>query len=475
MASYWAFDDNTSKDIAGNNDGRIYGAAVATGKVNNALSFDGDDYVDCGNDTSLDIKGTYSVVMWINRTANNFDGLFMKGDKPYGGIQASIAGRHFADELAVSTSDRGVMGYCNVSIGSGWSHIAIVYTGSIYGDVKIYKNGIDCTMPGSAIHIMGGTAGPFIIGRADTVRMDYSNGSIVRNSDYFKGVMDEVAVYNKALIAGEIQQLYQDGLGNKSIYTAGDGIGDACSGDSDKDGILDGADNLIGDSSWINAANFNSNVKVFIDGSDNLSKVFEGTKFVEIKNGNEPVGEFKFNFSLGKLLLEGIKIEKQNTSSPTSYIILKNISLQQGKTKTAYVDRHASLGDYLCVKDTELSSIREVSSRCDGSAEQYLYCGANNIWGINNYPYNCTIAFNGAKYKVDGLKHSGLKEFKPTTADLIKKFFKKKVCIPSWSCTEWAQCTGKEKAQVRTCVDANKCGSSKGKPAVSNKCANYRR
>ncbi|RLI91232.1 MAG: hypothetical protein DRO95_04750, partial [Candidatus Altiarchaeales archaeon] len=48
------------------NDGTIYGATWTDGKFGKALSFDGvDDYVDCGNDSSLDITDAITIEAWI--------------------------------------------------------------------------------------------------------------------------------------------------------------------------------------------------------------------------------------------------------------------------------------------------------------------------------------------------------------------------------------------------------------------------
>ncbi|GAF95914.1 unnamed protein product, partial [marine sediment metagenome] len=59
LAAYWNFNkEDDATDISGNgNDGTIYDASWTDGKVSKALEFDGDgDYVNCGNDSSLDIS-----------------------------------------------------------------------------------------------------------------------------------------------------------------------------------------------------------------------------------------------------------------------------------------------------------------------------------------------------------------------------------------------------------------------------------
>jgi len=59
--------DSTTK----NNDGTSYGsmnsADQVSGKIDGSLEFDGDDdYIDCGNDSSLDITGDITIEFWVN-------------------------------------------------------------------------------------------------------------------------------------------------------------------------------------------------------------------------------------------------------------------------------------------------------------------------------------------------------------------------------------------------------------------------
>ena len=50
------------------NDGTIYGATFTTdrkGQANKAMSFDGNDYIDCGNGSNLNIARGISVSIWV--------------------------------------------------------------------------------------------------------------------------------------------------------------------------------------------------------------------------------------------------------------------------------------------------------------------------------------------------------------------------------------------------------------------------
>lgn len=45
----------------------------------------------------------------------------------------------------------------------------------------------------------------------------------------------------------------------------------------------------------------------------------------------------------------------------------------------------------------------------------------------------------------------------------------KPVCNPSWVCTNWSTCS-KSGTQTRICSDDNSCGTTKGKPSISQSC-----
>ncbi|RKY96077.1 MAG: hypothetical protein DRQ03_07885, partial [Candidatus Hydrothermota bacterium] len=72
----WSGNSNTKAvDISkyGNN-GTIHGATWTTGKFDSALKFDGtDDYVNCGNDSSLNITDAITIEVWVKPTGNNTD------------------------------------------------------------------------------------------------------------------------------------------------------------------------------------------------------------------------------------------------------------------------------------------------------------------------------------------------------------------------------------------------------------------
>src|SRR3990167_5402647 len=69
LVSHYKLDETsgtTATDSAGTNTGTINGATPTTGKINNALSFDGtNDYVNAGNPASLTDINVKTISAWI--------------------------------------------------------------------------------------------------------------------------------------------------------------------------------------------------------------------------------------------------------------------------------------------------------------------------------------------------------------------------------------------------------------------------
>ncbi|MFB0923855.1 MAG: hypothetical protein QMB65_01015 [Vicingaceae bacterium] len=75
LVGWWPFNGNAN-DLSGTgNDGTVTGAMLTTdrfGAFDSAYSFDGNgDYIDCGNDMSVNISSSISFSAWI--LANNFN------------------------------------------------------------------------------------------------------------------------------------------------------------------------------------------------------------------------------------------------------------------------------------------------------------------------------------------------------------------------------------------------------------------
>jgi len=192
--------------------GTISGATrVAAGKIGRGLSFDGiNDWVTV-TDTAgskLDLTTGMTLEAWVNPTVasgwetvvmkergNAGEGLlayalYARDGAPRSGGTAGPAGYLRANPVA-STSDRGVRGATAVPM-NAWTHLATTYDGT---NMRFYVNGV----------LVGTTAGSGSINVANgALRIGGNNSAPLGQGEFFKGLIDEVRVYNRALSAAEI-------------------------------------------------------------------------------------------------------------------------------------------------------------------------------------------------------------------------------------------------------------------------------
>ena len=70
LVGYWGFNGNANDQSGNGNNGTVNGATLTTdrfGNANSAYSFDGlNDYIDCGNSTSVSTPTNFTFSVWIN-------------------------------------------------------------------------------------------------------------------------------------------------------------------------------------------------------------------------------------------------------------------------------------------------------------------------------------------------------------------------------------------------------------------------
>ncbi len=199
LVAHWKFDEmrgEIAKDSSGNgNVGRLVGNPVwAKGKTGGALSFDGDgDYVAVGNESNFDITEQITVAAWIK--VNKFDRAWQtivgKGDNTW-----RLARYKEENGLKLNCDDEsgyvGVAGDMTVNDG-GWHHVAGVYDGK-----KMYLY-VDGKLDASVEH-------------TGKIRTDDYDVYIGENTEVlgheWDGLIDDVRIYDRALSADEIVQLY---------------------------------------------------------------------------------------------------------------------------------------------------------------------------------------------------------------------------------------------------------------------------
>lgn len=175
---------------------------------------------------------------------------------------------------------------------------------------------------------------------------------------------------------------------------------DIAENDIDSDGIDDSIDKLIGNASFVNSSTIN--LTIFVNNSKNLSKVFNEAVSVKFVDNNLPIAEFNFDFSRYRLNLTNLAIGKQSTKS-AGWLLIRGLEMPFNATKTMYVDGANPRLKKVCIRDAQIPSINKISRKCNSRNETKVACN-----GRLTKSYRCTYNSTTNKYKVQGLKHTGI-------------------------------------------------------------------
>ncbi len=211
LVGYWPLDDTSGETAVDNSDSGndatlVNGVLVnQAGQVGNAMSFDGeDDYIETPDTVYRPTTGDFTISVWVNPERINMDGYLVgyRYDKnqwespPYAGAYLAIS----ADQLYYLTNVDG--GYTNMGVAypgslNTWSNVILVKTGS---NATLYFNGVSVTsMENLGTINYNDDSTPLSIGYAGTDQ-----------GRYFKGLIDEVAIWNRALSPEDIARLCND-------------------------------------------------------------------------------------------------------------------------------------------------------------------------------------------------------------------------------------------------------------------------
>ena len=199
LVGYWRFDEETgsaAKDSSPyGNHGTIYGATWTDGKFGKALSFDGvDDYVDCGNDESLDITDEITIAVWVKPFSVSISnaGIVAKPWNDQYGLVLNQDRFQFAYYLADGSG--GTLNSITTATTDKWYHVAVTITSEHLA--TLYINGA---------YDNSKNLGQNLKSHPAAVNIGWDGESGAR---YFNGLIDEVRIYNRALSAEEIRIHY---------------------------------------------------------------------------------------------------------------------------------------------------------------------------------------------------------------------------------------------------------------------------
>jgi len=218
LVGYWPMNEGVGTkagDSSGQgNTGSITGATWTSGKHGKALSFDGNDYINVSNSSSLN-SSLITVAVWVNPTSfANYKTIAIKTTSSSWNDGWGLFHYTGANDIRFF-----INGYnanyvsANIPIGS-WSHITGTFDGSL---ISIYTNGT-LTATSTYSGSINTSSNILQIGSGDIVGGGFWNGKI-----------DDVRIYNRALTASEVAKLYKAGAAKVA----------ASSADLDNGGTLD--------------------------------------------------------------------------------------------------------------------------------------------------------------------------------------------------------------------------------------------
>ncbi len=202
IVAWWKLDETSgliAADSSGNgNDGTLtnmFGDEWTTGQVDGALEFDGaDDNIDCGNDDSLNITDEITLSAWINMVQrpdrDNWYTITWK-ENAYSmylyGTDSTVT--TLGADFWLDTGRADIWSGPDIDIPpNDWAHVAVTFDGT---EFKFYVNGEH----------------DYTEDEPGTIEISTINFLFNEAGSIFKGLMDDVRVYNYALSGEEIAQL----------------------------------------------------------------------------------------------------------------------------------------------------------------------------------------------------------------------------------------------------------------------------
>ena len=178
------------------------GPTWTTGRVGQALSFDGtNDYVNAGDAASI-WNTDMTMSFWIKPSVAVASGLMYKGTTYAVANQDYYLYWSGTTQVQFVSSNGTTQTYANFTnanliVTGQWKYVVFVKTGTTG---QFYSNGIYLGQITGLTSNVQDSAAPLIMGR------DFITGI-----NEFNGILDDVRIYNRALSAAEITNLYQSG------------------------------------------------------------------------------------------------------------------------------------------------------------------------------------------------------------------------------------------------------------------------
>ena len=215
LVGWWPFTGNANDLSVNGNNGTVYGATLTSDRnanLNSAYNFNGmNTFIEVNSTSLLQLSNSYSIGLWFNPSINN-------NNLPYGYTLLSKitpSGWYGGYEIMLGTIDPtpngivlhvGNINSSNFQLGphsgvsqGNWYFIVITFDGST---LKLYFNGLVVVTLNQSGSLQTGND-PLRFGR---------RGGVGLYNQWYNGSIDDIGIWNRALTACEITQLYTSGI-----------------------------------------------------------------------------------------------------------------------------------------------------------------------------------------------------------------------------------------------------------------------
>jgi hypothetical protein len=193
LVAYYPFNGD-AKDYSGyGNHGNVFGAFFTNGINGGGCHFSGRQFIRVPRSHTLDITGPMSISIWVRATKTTGHGSLVEKEFGFAGYAASIFSTHFRFTILAGNSRT-----LGLIPPGKWTHLTGVYTGT---SIVLYING---KWVGQATCKRGLKLPKF----NKDLYMGCWWHPVQGPQRLFRGTMDEVRIYRRALKPGEVWNLF---------------------------------------------------------------------------------------------------------------------------------------------------------------------------------------------------------------------------------------------------------------------------
>ena len=201
LITYWPFNGNANDESGNGNDGTAFGGVTyVSGKIDQAAKFDGlNDYIRNSNPPVLQVLGSvFSISFWLKPEGNQNSGVIDIGQETKETWEIAHSNQliGFTQNWNRAQGTEAFPHHISTPLNI-WSYVTLIYNNK---HLDMYLNG--------TVAVGGNFNNNPIIDGDEWLEIGVNAAAA---DEYYKGQIDEIRIYNRALNTNEIMALYNQG------------------------------------------------------------------------------------------------------------------------------------------------------------------------------------------------------------------------------------------------------------------------